>query len=85
MKPSNQNNELVDGISRDLEKHRREIDRIDEELLDLINRRLSIAKEIGKIMALSPRTIETHRKNMRRKLGIEKKKGNLRSHLLAFQ
>jgi PAS domain S-box-containing protein len=42
-------------------------------------------KEIGELMALSPRTIETHRKNMRKKLGIEKKKGNLRSHLLTFQ
>jgi shikimate dehydrogenase len=49
MKPSNQNNELVDAITRKLEKHRREIDQIDEKLLDLINRRLSIAKEIGKI------------------------------------
>ena len=42
-------------------------------------------KEIGEIMAVSPRTIETHRKNIRRKLGIEKKKGNLRSRLLTFQ
>jgi len=42
-------------------------------------------KEIGEVMVLSPRTIETHRKNMRRKLGLEKRKGNLRSHLLAFQ
>jgi len=42
-------------------------------------------KEIGELMALSPRTIETHRKNMRKKLGIEKNKGNLRSHLLSFQ
>jgi len=42
-------------------------------------------KEIGEVMTLSPRTIETHRKNMRKKLGIEKKKGNLRSHLLTFQ
>jgi DNA-binding CsgD family transcriptional regulator len=42
-------------------------------------------KEIGKMMALSPRTIETHRKNMRKKLGIEKNKGNLRSHLLTLQ
>jgi shikimate dehydrogenase len=49
MKKSNQNNEFVDGIARDLEKHRREIDRIDEKLLDLINKRLSIAREIGKI------------------------------------
>ena len=42
-------------------------------------------KEIGEMMVLSPRTIETHRKNMRRKLGLEKKKENLRSHLLTFQ
>lgn len=42
-------------------------------------------KEIGEMMALSPRTIETHRKNMRKKLGIVKKKGNLRSHLLTLQ
>jgi PAS domain S-box-containing protein len=42
-------------------------------------------KEIGEVMVLSPRTIETHRKNMRRKLGLEKRKGNLRSHLLTFQ
>ena len=42
-------------------------------------------KEIGEMMALSPRTIETHRKNIRKKLGIEKNKGNLRSHLLTLQ
>jgi len=42
-------------------------------------------KEIGEMMVLSPRTIETHRKNMRNKFGIERKKGNLRSHLLTFQ
>ncbi len=42
-------------------------------------------KEIGEVMGLSPRTIETHRKNMRKKLGIEKNKGNLRSHLLTLQ
>jgi len=42
-------------------------------------------KEIGEMMAVSPRTIETHRKNIRKKLGIEKKKGNLRSQLLLFK
>jgi len=42
-------------------------------------------KEMGEMMAVSPRTIETHRKNIRKKLGIEKKKGNLRSHLLLFK
>ena len=42
-------------------------------------------KDIAEKMTLSPRTIETHRKNMRKKLGLEKKKGNLRSRLLTFQ
>jgi len=42
-------------------------------------------KEIAEFMALSPRTIETHRKNIRKKFGIEKNKGNLRSHLLPLQ
>jgi len=42
-------------------------------------------KEIAEVMALSPRTIETHRKNIRKKLGIEKKKENLSSHLLPLQ
>ena len=42
-------------------------------------------KEIAEMMTLSPRTIETHRKNMRKKFGIEKKRGNLRSHLLILQ
>jgi PAS domain S-box-containing protein len=42
-------------------------------------------KEIGQMMAVSSRTIETHRKNIRKKLGIDKKKGNLRSRLMTFQ
>jgi len=42
-------------------------------------------KEIGGVMTLSPRTIETHRKNLRKKLGLDKKKGNLRSHLLTLK
>ncbi len=41
-------------------------------------------KEIGEVLALSVRTIETHRKNMRKKLNLEKKNGNLRSHLLTL-
>jgi len=49
MKKSNPNNEFPDGIASDLEEPRREIDRIDEKLLDLIHKRLTIAKEIGKI------------------------------------
>jgi DNA-binding CsgD family transcriptional regulator/PAS domain-containing protein len=42
-------------------------------------------KEIAEVMALSPRTIETHRKKIRTKLGLDKSKENLRSHLLPLQ
>ena len=39
-------------------------------------------KKIAAFMNISPRTVETHRKNIRRKIGLEGKKANLRSHLL---
>ena len=39
-------------------------------------------KDIAELSNLSPRTIEFHRDNIRNKLGIKKKKVNLRTHLL---
>ena len=39
------------------------------------------SKEIAEDLGLSPRTVETHRRNMRTKLGIKSKKTNLRSFL----
>jgi PAS domain S-box-containing protein len=41
-------------------------------------------KKIAAVMNVSPRTVETHRKNIRRKIGMEGKKENLRSHLLSI-
>ena len=42
-------------------------------------------KKIAKLMNISPRTVDTHRKNIRSKIGLGKKKANLRSHLLAHE
>ena len=41
-------------------------------------------KEISKIFKLSKRTIESHRDSIRKKIGINKKKKNLRTYLLSM-
>jgi PAS domain S-box-containing protein len=40
-------------------------------------------KEMARLMNLSPRTIESHRESIRKKIGIKNRRANLRSHLLS--
>jgi DNA-binding CsgD family transcriptional regulator len=42
------------------------------------------SKEIGKIINISSRTVDTHRKNIRKKIGLDQKRANLRSYLLSL-
>lgn len=49
----------------------------------LIKHRKS-TREIGEFMRISRRTVEVHRNNIRRKLGLTRKSVNLRTHLLCL-
>jgi DNA-binding NarL/FixJ family response regulator len=42
-------------------------------------------KTIAESLNMSPRTVESHRQNIRKKLGLKNKKVNLRTHLLFIQ
>jgi PAS domain S-box-containing protein len=43
------------------------------------------SKEIAQILNMSPRTIDAHRYNIRKKMGLKNKNDNLRTYLLAIQ
>ncbi len=44
----------------------------------------SPTKKIAEFMNISPRTVDTHRKNIRRKTGLQQKRANLKSYLLSI-
>ncbi len=54
------------------------------QVADLI-RHGKTTKEIAELLNLSVRTIECHRVNVRKKIGIKNKRTNLRSHLMSFE
>jgi PAS domain S-box-containing protein len=76
-------NEIVSPFVRKISKKYLNLTPTEIEVIHLI-RFGSSSKEIADIMGLSPRTIYNHRKNIRKKLGIENKETNLRSYLLSI-
>jgi len=42
-------------------------------------------KEIAEFLNVSTQTIESHRKNIRRKMGLKSKRANLRTHLISIK
>jgi PAS domain S-box-containing protein len=76
-------NEIVSPLVRKMSKKYLNLTPTEIEVIHLI-RFGSNSKEISEIMNLSPRTIYNHRKNIRKKLGLEDSNTNLRSYLLSI-
>ena len=76
-------NEIISPFTRKMSLKYLKLTPTEIQIANLI-RHGSSTKKIAEIMNVSPRTIETHRKNIRRKIGLESKRANLRSHLLSL-
>jgi len=76
-------NEIVSPFTRKMSLKYLNLTPTEIRIANLI-RHGSSTKKIAEIMNISPRTVETHRKNIRRKIGLDRKRANLRSHLMAF-
>jgi DNA-binding CsgD family transcriptional regulator len=76
-------NEITSPLTRKLSLKHRNLTPTEIKIANLI-RHGATTKKIAKLMNSSPKTIDTHRKNIRRKFGLDKKGENLRSYLLSI-
>jgi PAS domain S-box-containing protein len=76
-------NEIVSPFTRKMSLKYLNLTPTEIRIANLI-RHGSSTKDIAEIINVSPRTVETHRKNIRRKIGLDRKRANLRSHLLSL-
>lgn len=76
-------NEITSSFSRGLSLRFMNLTPTEIQIANLIKHGKK-SKEIAEYLNVSQRTIDTHRKNIRKKMGLGKKRANLRSHLLAY-
>jgi PAS domain S-box-containing protein len=76
-------NEIVSPFTRKMSMKYLNLTPTEIRIANLI-RHGGTTKKIAEILHISPKTVETHRKNIRRKIGIDHKRANLRSHLLSL-
>ena len=76
-------NEIVSPFTRKMSLKYLNLTPTEIRIANLI-RHGSSTKEIAENLHVSPKTVETHRKNIRRKIGLDRKRANLRSHLLSL-
>ena len=77
-------NEIVSPFARGLSNSYMKLTPTEIQVANHI-RQGKTTKEIADMLNLSAKTIEFHRDNIRRKIGIKNKKINLRTHLLSIQ
>ena len=77
-------NEIISPFARKLTTQYRHLTRTEIEVADLIRNDKS-TKEIAEMLHVSEKTVEFHRNNIRKKLGIKNRKINLKTHLMSLQ
>jgi PAS domain S-box-containing protein len=77
-------NDIISPFSRRLSSMHLNLTPTEIEVANLV-RNGKTTKDIAEFLNVSSQAIDFHRKNIRRKIGINNKKANLRSHLLSIQ
>ncbi len=74
-------NDIVSPFSRRLSSSHLKLTPAEIQISNLVKQGKD-TKEIAELLTLSVTTIETHRRNIRKKIGLKNRKQNLRTHLL---
>ena len=77
-------NKICSSFLQDLKLNYYNLTPREIEVANLVKAGRSI-KEIAEFLGVTIRTVESHRKSLRKKMGLKNKRANLRTHLLSLQ